>query len=253
MINDIELIEDEIISIEEYGEIDTIDISVDDTRMFFANNIYTHNSGFGSEFVEAHQSGGSIKRIQKAHFFMSVAKTPAQQEANFANIRIIKARFAKDGQTFVDCVFNNDTMEIIITDPRFPNSNDYKNLKKYDDDDIDRVLSKANKIHSNISQHSEKQSIDKLNSDDINSLLRDNSASEKSFDAVNDGVSDAVNDGVSEIVIPIPKKIIPMPISDDDILRIENSFIDPDDHQGDEKNIRDFLVKKRDFQEIKKK
>lgn len=67
--------------------------------------IQGNRSSFGSEFVEAFQTGGSIKRIQKAHFFMSVGKTPEQQEANQANIRIIKARFAKDGQTFENCTF----------------------------------------------------------------------------------------------------------------------------------------------------
>lgn len=142
--------------------------------------IQTNRSGFGAEFVEAHQTGGSIKRIQKAHFFMSVAKTPAQQEANFANIRIIKARFAKDGQTFEDCVFNNDTMQIIIDDPRYVFTKTYKNLKHYDDKDVDKLEDKANKLsgtsamHLVVSQHTEGALIDKLNSSDINSMLQDN-------------------------------------------------------------------------------
>jgi len=114
--------------------------------------IQSGRSGFGAEFVEAHQTGGSIKRIQKAHFFMSVAKTPAQQEANFANIRILKARFAKDGQTFEDCIFNNDTMQIIITDPKYPVKNQ---LKHYDENDISKVESTANKIHTIVSQFAE--------------------------------------------------------------------------------------------------
>jgi hypothetical protein len=80
--------------------------------------IQTNRSGLNSEIVEAYQTGGSIKRLQKAHFFMSVAKTRDQKEANLA-ISIIKARFAKDGQLFEDCIFNNDTMEIIIEDTRY--------------------------------------------------------------------------------------------------------------------------------------
>jgi replicative DNA helicase len=82
--------------------------------------LQTNRSGINAELVEAYQTGGNIKRVQKAHFFMSVAKTPDQKEANLANIRIIKARFAKDGQTFEDCTFNNDTMQIIIQDKRYP-------------------------------------------------------------------------------------------------------------------------------------
>lgn len=147
--------------------------------------IQSNRSGFGSEFVEAHQTGGSIKRIQKAHFFMSAAKTPAQQEANFANIRIIKARFAKDGQTFEDCVFNNDTMQIIIDDPRYVYTKTYKNLKHYDDADVEKLENKANDLsqtsamHLAVSQHTEGALIDKLNSSDINSLLQNNKIPEE--------------------------------------------------------------------------
>ena len=136
--------------------------------------LQSNRSGFGAEFVEAHQTGGNIKRLQKAHFFMSIAKTPAQQEANFANIRIIKARFAKDGQTFEDCVFNNDTMQIIIDDPRYPFTKNYKSLKHYEN--ADELESTANKIHVAVSQitehteHTEEALINKVNEDDINTV-----------------------------------------------------------------------------------
>jgi len=97
------------------------------------------------ELVESHHTGGSIKRLQKAHFFMSVAKTPDQKEAHLANIRILKARFAQDGQTFKDCIFNNDSMEIIIKDDRYT-SNRYKGIKKYGDDEIKKLESKASAV-----------------------------------------------------------------------------------------------------------
>ena len=103
--------------------------------------IQSNRSGIGAELVEAQQTGGSIKRIQKAHFFMSVAKTPDQQEASLANIRIIKARFAKDGQTFKDCIFNNDTMEIVINDPRYVGDGG-QNKKKLADDVIAENIEK---------------------------------------------------------------------------------------------------------------
>jgi hypothetical protein len=153
--------------------------------------IQSNRTGFGAEFVEANQTGGSIKRVQKAHFFMSVAKTPAQQEANFANIRIIKARFAKDGQTFEDCVFNNDTMKIIIDDPRYRYTKNYKNLKHHDDADVERLEKKADSlmekssdapIHAAISKHSDNAIIGKLNSDAINDLLHQNKQPEDNDD-----------------------------------------------------------------------
>jgi replicative DNA helicase len=142
--------------------------------------IQTNRTGFGSEFIEAHQSGGNIKRIQKAHFFMSVAKTKEQQEAHLANIRIIKARFAKDGQGFEDCVYNNDTIEIRIDDPKYKYSKTYKGLKHHNESDIDNLDSSLNKIHLAVSDYSEKSIIDKVNNYDlINELLHQNSLPEK--------------------------------------------------------------------------
>ena len=138
--------------------------------------IQTNRSGFGAAIVGAQQTGGNIKRIQKAHFFMSVAKTPAQQDANFANISILKARFAKDGQTFEDCIFNNDTMQIIITDSKYPVKN---KLKHYDENDVNKVESTANKMHVVVSQLAEdsKNAVDVVNlsSTEINRLLQNNS------------------------------------------------------------------------------
>lgn len=144
--------------------------------------IQSNRSGIGAEFVDASQSGGSIKRMQKAHFFMSIAKTPAQQEANFANISILKARFAKDGQMFEDCIFNNDTMKIIIDDPKYKYTKTYKNLKHHDTEDIDKLEKKAeglSKMHVALSQQSE---LGTYESNKINEMLRQNLAPEEDVD-----------------------------------------------------------------------
>ena len=233
--------------------------------------IQSNRSGFGSEFVEAHQSGGSIKRVQKAHFFMSVAKTQAQQEANFANIRIIKARFAKDGQAFEDCVFNNDTMQIIIDDPRYRGSKSYKGLKHYDDatglqkkmDNLNEKSSEV-KIHAVLSEHSEKLSIEKANSEEINNMLRSNAVPEVNNDitpntefhpeaefheqqiqndAVSEGVNDAVNDAVNQEIVPEPPKV-------ENIDELENMLEDPDDVEQNNDETKIMLVKKRDYQSV---
>ena len=65
---------------------------------------------------------GNIKRAQKTHFLMSVAKTAEQKMDGQANIAILKARMAQDGHVFRDCVFDNNTMEIRITDDLLPKS-----------------------------------------------------------------------------------------------------------------------------------
>jgi replicative DNA helicase len=139
--------------------------------------IQTNRSGFNAEYVEAYQTGGNIKRVQKAHFFMSVAKTPDQKEANLASIRIIKARFAQDGQTFTDCIFNNDTMQIIIEDKRYPVKT---TLRKQTEDDVNRINDTAEilkrssdlNLHAQINKHSEGSLMGRLSDPSINDEIK---------------------------------------------------------------------------------
>jgi len=111
-LNNEDFILDEIVSIELIGEEETIDITVEDTHLFFANDIYTHNSAINSTVVESDQMGGSIKKGQIAHFILSIAKGLEQKEAGTANIAILKSRFGKDGMVFEDVVFDNGTIQI---------------------------------------------------------------------------------------------------------------------------------------------
>jgi len=201
--------------------------------------IQSNRSGFGSEFVEAHQSGGNIKRIQKAHFFMSVAKTQEQQEANFANIRIIKARFAKDGQAFEDCTFNNDTMQVIINDAKYANVKAYSNIKHYDDaSSLEKKMDKLKDTSSDAKIH---VAINKIDNTDLNSMLINNARPENN-DAVNDVVNDAVNEGVN-LIEEKPK------INIEKILELEKNFVDPDELEK-ETDVKKMLVKKRNYQTV---
>lgn len=100
--------------------------------------IQSNRSGFDAELVEVQQMGGNVKRIQKAHFFMSIAKPPSLKEADLANVKIIKARFAKDGQIFMDSIFNNNTLEIRLNDDNYHNK--YSNgLHKVTDSEIEKL------------------------------------------------------------------------------------------------------------------
>jgi hypothetical protein len=103
---------DEIESIELIGEEETIDITVEDTHMFYGNDIYTHNSAISSTIVESDQIGGSIKKGQIAHFIVSIAKSLEQKENGTANMAILKSRFGKDGLVYEDIIFNNGTIQI---------------------------------------------------------------------------------------------------------------------------------------------
>lgn len=103
--------------------------------------IQTNRSGFNIDFVDAQHSGGNIKRIQKSHFVMSISKP--DKSLSIANIKIVKARFAQDGHEFKDCIFDNDTLEIRITDKKYLNG---LKVKKYDDSDIEKTGEKALKL-----------------------------------------------------------------------------------------------------------
>src|ERR1035437_135061 len=60
-----ELFEDEIISIDECGEYETMDIEVDGNHLFFANDILTHNSAYNDkEESSLANMGESIKKVE---------------------------------------------------------------------------------------------------------------------------------------------------------------------------------------------
>lgn len=103
---------DEIESIELVGEQDTVDITVDGTHMFFANNIYTHNSAISSDVVTNDQMGGSIKKSQIGHIVISIAKTLTQKESGLATMALLKSRISRDGIVFENCIFDNAKMLI---------------------------------------------------------------------------------------------------------------------------------------------
>lgn len=96
--NDFEL--DEIVSIELIGEEETVDITVEGTHMFYANDIYTHNSGIDSEVIEADKIADSYAKVMNADFIMSISRKSKDKLTNTARVHIMKNRFGQDGLTF---------------------------------------------------------------------------------------------------------------------------------------------------------
>lgn len=199
--------------------------------------IQTNRSGFDAEFVEAYQTGGSIKRIHKAHFFMSVAKTPDQKEANLANIRIIKARFAQDGQTFRDCIFNNDTMQIIIEDDRYKFSRVNKYTKHLDETDVENIEKQATKVSAQqviaekISERYD-QIIEKANINTIIEPVKDitehspteiNDLLKKNAELLVDTNTEITNKHIEDIKTDIDKDILKRVMTDDKLLEIDET------------------------------
>lgn len=125
-----------------------------------------NRDSFISEVLGAQHQGGSIKRIQKAHFVMSVAKPDELKETKLANIKIIKARFAKDGQVFRDCIFDNDRLEISLTRPAMIE-------KTVDDEDTEKGLNRIEKKLSHFDEKLEENNdFDAVDKDSVDFILQ---------------------------------------------------------------------------------
>ena len=247
--------------------------------------LQTNRTGFNAEYIEANQTGGNIKRIQKAHFFMSVAKTKEQKEAQLANVQILKARFAQDGQQFKDCIFNNDTVEIRLENDQYKYSQFNKTVKHHDDKDIDVLESMRLKyeeikapnieLHAAISQHSEDNILSVINNENINNndfkTISNNFENEISVKKENIELDNCeiINSDVIISTEPNENKLEELPIisektiisSEDGVLIQEivslvfneNDLIDPDELENKNNNIYDQLNKLRESQSVIKK
>ena len=85
----------EIESIEFIGERETIDICVEDTHCFFANGIYTHNSGFNSELNDVTTIGKAIEVFQKADLVITFSQTAVLKERMECIAYLLKNRLGK--------------------------------------------------------------------------------------------------------------------------------------------------------------
>lgn len=82
--------DDEIIKIEEYDEIETIDIEVDGNHLFFANRILTHNSSFNADSLGMADTAESIGVPQTADTMIGIVANEDVPDKQF--ISILKSR-----------------------------------------------------------------------------------------------------------------------------------------------------------------
>ena len=101
----------EIESIELIGEADTIDITVEDVHMFFANDIYTHNSGMNKDKFGLDVIGEALGKAATADLVIGVGRPDETKIANEATFGILKNRNGADG-FYLPAVF--DTSRILI-------------------------------------------------------------------------------------------------------------------------------------------
>ncbi len=84
---------DEIVSIEEVGEMDTIDITVSGNNLFFANGILTHNSGYGSSDVSMTDTSESFGLNFTADLAIAAISSEELEKLNQMMFKQLKNRY----------------------------------------------------------------------------------------------------------------------------------------------------------------
>ena len=130
---------DEIVSIECLGDKPTIDIEVEDTHMFFANDIYTHNSGYSQDIVEAPHVADSFKKVMIADFVMSIARKREDKSHSIARFHIVKNRFGPDGMTF-PAEFDTDCGRINMFSPGSKEGMEIQNKMGDSDNSVKKLI-----------------------------------------------------------------------------------------------------------------
>ena len=82
-----------IVSIEEVGEVDMIDIEVTGNRLFYANDILTHNSGYGNSDVELTDTAESFGLPATADLVFALVSTEDMEQLNQLMVKQLKNRY----------------------------------------------------------------------------------------------------------------------------------------------------------------
>ena len=83
---------DEIISIEEVGDMELIDIEVSNDNLFYANDILTHNSAYGNTDAGLESVSDSIGLVQTADTFCFLINSDTMKEQNQVLLKFEKNR-----------------------------------------------------------------------------------------------------------------------------------------------------------------
>lgn len=103
---------DEVVSIEYIGEEDTIDINVSGNRLFYANNILTHNSAVEEvEFDHSHIAGG-ISKINTADNVFGIFTSRQMRERGKYQIQCMKSRSSTGVGQKIDLDYDIENMRI---------------------------------------------------------------------------------------------------------------------------------------------
>ena len=111
----IDILEDEIMSIELIGEEETVDITVEDAHMFFANDIYTHNSSMNKDKFGLDTISESLGKAQTADIILGIARPDEDKVIKKATMMVLKNRNGEDGYS-LRMIFDTSKIDIQIED-----------------------------------------------------------------------------------------------------------------------------------------
>lgn len=119
--------DDEIISIEECGEIEMIDFDVSGNKLFFADNILTHNSAVGNvDGVDNSAVSDSMGSVMTADFMLFLLQNDEMKEAGEIVCKCTKNRFTGRTDTWF---MNIDYQHMRFSDMIIQNSVEHTELK----------------------------------------------------------------------------------------------------------------------------
>jgi hypothetical protein len=133
---------DEIESIEFIGDTTTIDITVEDVHLFYANDIYTHNSGYQETVIQGQHIAEAFEKIMISDFVASISRNDNDKLHGKGRFHIIKNRMGADGIT-LPADMDLSIGDIKIHPPGDPAlSRQLKNSNQSESDTIRELLGK---------------------------------------------------------------------------------------------------------------
>lgn len=121
---------DEIVSIEPMGILPTVDITVEDTHMFFLENgVYTHNSGLNAEVITMEAISEAFNKCFVSDFIFTVSRTVDDKVANSGRVFVAKNRNGPDGLVF-PIFMDTSTVSIKVLQPSEEDENVEVDAKK---------------------------------------------------------------------------------------------------------------------------
>lgn len=118
------LIEDEIVSIEDVGIVETLDIAVSDDNLFIANGILTHNSGFGITEPGLNTIAESIGFAATADVILGIWQEDEDRAAGIIKLGMMKNRLGVNHGT---CALKINYSTLTISQDDTVNDTDVSN------------------------------------------------------------------------------------------------------------------------------